>query len=144
MTAADANASVVDVNSRLDGVNFAYQLSGSSANVGRSSTRVNTSQTAMLTGQQNQKIPGMLCVRTRSDSPGRKYAKSGDMLPIINAASGKTPRLNLRSGRTAAAWEIVNGTRVQLCRQWQIYRSTVWISSVISTFLPSMRCGLDG
>jgi hypothetical protein len=41
-------------------------------------------------------------------SNGRKYAKSGDMLPIMSAASG---RREFFSGRTAAACEMVNGMR---------------------------------
>ena len=64
----------------------------------------------MLTGQQNQNRPGKLCVSTRPSSPGRKYAKSGDKLPIISAARGSGNLAKPRSGMTAAACEIVNGT----------------------------------
>jgi len=73
--------------------------------VGVSSNCTNTTHTSKAVGQQNLNKPGTECESTPGPF-GRKYAKSGDMLPIISAASGRPVRLN---GRTAAACEIVNG-----------------------------------
>src|SRR6187200_3192414 len=56
------------------------------------------------------KSPGMLCVSWRGASCEKKYPKSGAMLPIISAVSGRRCLPKRSSGKTAAAWEMVKGT----------------------------------
>src|SRR5688572_24898921 len=106
MTAIEARTSRLGVNGLSDGAKRARQRSGSNASVGVSTTRTNRIHSARPTGQQNQNNAGKLWV-VRSSDHGRKYEKSGDMLPISRAARGR--RVKRCRGSTAAACEMVKG-----------------------------------
>ncbi len=111
MTAIDASASDLSETVVSDRGTRTRHAAGSKSIVGLSIRCTNSSHSARLAGQQKNRMPSRSCLEACARLSGRKYAKSGDMLPIIIAASGSLDFPSLLNGNTAAACEIVNGMR---------------------------------
>src|ERR1700733_2362785 len=69
----------------------------------------------MPTGRQKVNSPPTLCVSKRGGRQGKNSPKSGTMAPTMTADSSRQRASKREKGRTAAAWEMVNGINEPCC-----------------------------